>query len=307
MQIRLLQTFQTIVRLGSFHRAAVALKYSQPTVTVHLQKLESELGIKLIERGKTIKLTREGQLVYERADALLKEYWEFSSTLEDMVRGETGIIHIGSAEPSASRLVPSIVAAFLETKPKAQITITVGTNQELMQLVLNDQIDFALCHQPEPDLYARCERPDPSMEIEFHPLQFERFTLLIPSKHRLAHQNNIQFSDLHNERLLVTPESCPFRLRLESMMDRKAGVSFKNKIEVGSITAVKNYVQAGLGITFVPSIDSHPLLDGTMAKEVEDIENGPQLGILAKRGSIVSGTLNATLFEEFQKQLLMDM
>nr|WP_280146922.1 LysR family transcriptional regulator [Priestia megaterium]MDH3171300.1 LysR family transcriptional regulator [Priestia megaterium] len=52
MDLRTIKTFQTIARLGSFQKAAEELKYVQSTVTMQIQKLESDLGVKLIERGK---------------------------------------------------------------------------------------------------------------------------------------------------------------------------------------------------------------------------------------------------------------
>ncbi|NGY75576.1 LysR family transcriptional regulator [Bacillus megaterium] len=51
MDLRTIKTFQTIARLGSFQKAE-ELKYVQSTVTMQIQKLESDLGVKLIERGK---------------------------------------------------------------------------------------------------------------------------------------------------------------------------------------------------------------------------------------------------------------
>jgi len=306
MQLRLIKTFQTIVRTGSFYRAAEELQYSQPTVTVQIKKLESELGVQLFERGKTIKLTKAGQLVYERADSLLKEYSDFNSMLTDYIQGETGIVLVGASEPSASRRVPQILASILRKKPKLQIKVSVGTNQELMQMVLDDRVDFALCHQPEPHLFAMCRPTELGAELEFHPLCFERFALLLPADHKLASKKQILLKDLKNERLLITPASCPFQLKLKSTVSRKMGSLFDNGIEVASITAIKYYVQAGLGITFIPVVDAYPLAPGTVVKSVADLELGPEIGILAKRGAFVQGTVNAQIFEQFQ-QLLPDL
>ncbi|RXZ79728.1 LysR family transcriptional regulator [Paenibacillaceae bacterium] len=304
MELRLLKTFYTIVQLGSFHRAAEALQYSQPTVSVQLKKLETELGVKLLERTKAIKLTSEGHLVYEHAESLLRNYTNFNSMLTDISNGEAGIVAIGAAEPSVSRLLPDVIHSFLAKKPKIQIKVSVGTNLELMQMVLNDQVDLALCHQPEPHLLSQCGQPGPEVELEFNPLLTESFMLLLPENHPLAGRDVIFLKDLINDRFLVTPASCPFRIKIESMASRKLGGGFKNAIEVASITAIKYFVQAGLGITFVPEIDAAPVLSGTVVKHVADLEKGPEVGILAKRHSIVKGTVNEALFAEFKHVLM---
>lgn len=57
MDLKTLKTFQMIVKYGSFIRTAQEMNYAQSTVTMQIQKLESELGVQLIERGKEIGLT----------------------------------------------------------------------------------------------------------------------------------------------------------------------------------------------------------------------------------------------------------
>lgn len=91
MEIRLIKTFQTIVKLGNFQRAAEALQYSQPTITIQIKKLEEELGVKLFERGKTITLTTAGRLFHERAGSLLQEYDDLNVALVDFIQGRPAL------------------------------------------------------------------------------------------------------------------------------------------------------------------------------------------------------------------------
>ena len=58
MDLKSVKTFETIARLGSFQKAADELKYVQSTVTMQIQKLESDLGVKLFERGKKNPINR---------------------------------------------------------------------------------------------------------------------------------------------------------------------------------------------------------------------------------------------------------
>lgn len=64
MDLKTLKTFQTIVNFGSFNRAAEEMNYAQSTVTMQIQRLESDLGCQLLERGKQITLTEAGRLLY---------------------------------------------------------------------------------------------------------------------------------------------------------------------------------------------------------------------------------------------------
>ena len=80
MDLKSVKTFETIARLGSFQKAADELKYVQSTVTMQIQKLESDLGVKLFERGRKIQLTEAGRVFFEKADLLLK-IWNMSKIL----------------------------------------------------------------------------------------------------------------------------------------------------------------------------------------------------------------------------------
>lgn len=299
----MIKTFQTIVREGSFHRAAEVLRYSQPTITMQIKRLENELGVTLFERGKTMKLTKAGQFVYHRAGALLKEYTDFNRSVEEFRQGEAGVLHIGASEPSATQRLPQILAAFLEQKPNVQIQIAVGTNQQLMQMVLDDQVDFALCHQPEPHLFALCRRSDANVELEFHPFGFERFVLLLPGDHPLAEEPELSLEKLAKERFLLTPAACPFQIKLDSILSRKLGMTLQNHIEVASITALKYYVQAGLGLAFVPEVEASVLPSGTIARRMDFLEAGPELGILAQRNTLVKDSICEAMFEVFRRHL----
>lgn len=134
MEFRVIKTFQTIVRLGSFQLAAEYLKYSQPTITLHIQKLESELGFKLLERGKSIKLTEAGKIFYERANILLKEYEYLNNTLKDYSTGEAGTIRIGAAEPTASSRLPSILSLFKKDIPTQKLAYSLQTKSTFINI-----------------------------------------------------------------------------------------------------------------------------------------------------------------------------
>ncbi|MFD0681361.1 MULTISPECIES: LysR family transcriptional regulator [unclassified Paenibacillus] len=90
MDLKTLKTFQMIVTYGSFIRAAEEMNYAQSTVTMQIQKLESDLGVQLIERGKKIQLTEVGRLFHERSLHIVKDLEQLQNTMSDMQLGEAG-------------------------------------------------------------------------------------------------------------------------------------------------------------------------------------------------------------------------
>lgn len=98
MDLKTLKTFQMIVKYGSFVRAAEEMNYVQSTVTMQIQKLESDLGVQLIERGKKIQLTEAGRLFHDQSLQIVKSMEQLQTNLSDLKLGEAGNIRIGVTE-----------------------------------------------------------------------------------------------------------------------------------------------------------------------------------------------------------------
>lgn len=270
MDIRTIKTFQTIIKLGSFQRAAEDLQYGQSTVTMHIQKLESDLGVKLLERGKKLKLTEAGRLFHQNAELLLKHYDYLLSTMNELIQGEAGVVRLGVMEPTASYRLPQILAPFMQQYPKVQVSIQIGNTFILSQMLDEGSIDLAICSTPET-----------GVGHVFEPLFNERLALLIPDTHRLAAKDMIFLRDLQNENILITTSVCPYRKKLETSLLEKGGSPYTG-MEIGNMAALKYYVQAQFGIAVVPVITAMPSPEGTVLKNIHDLDSGLVTGLLRK-------------------------
>ncbi|MBG9816020.1 LysR family transcriptional regulator [Bacillus safensis] len=270
MEIRAIRTFATIVKYGNFLKAAEALNYSQPTITLHIKHLEEEIGEKLLERGKTLKLTASGQLFYERANSLLNEYEKLTKTLQDLEVGIAGLIRIGVSEPTASLEFPALLAEFKERFPNVEFSVQVADANTLSSLLSHDEIDFAICGAPEA-----------SMENSYKPLFQDDIVLLVPSSHRLAEKDAVEVTDLENETILFTPHNCPIRIQIEQQIVDVIGANYK-KLEITSSMSHKHYVQAGLGVSLFTRTAHSFTLPGTKVLEIKGIQVSPPVGLLRK-------------------------
>ncbi|BBI35579.1 LysR family transcriptional regulator [Cohnella abietis] len=289
MEFRMIKTFQTIVKLGSFLKAAEALQYAQPTITLHIQKLESDLGVKLLERGKQMRLTEAGMIFYQRANKLLQEFEYMNSTINDLVQGEAGLVRIGISEPTASNRMPVLLTEFKNQYPKLQLQMHIGDAKRLKRMVSEDLIDFAICTEPEANL-----------ETTFEPLFFEPLALLVRTDHPFAKRKQITIKDLQGENLLLTAPDCPIRLKIqEALLDKMEGKL--TSIEIGSINAHKSYVQAGMGVSISPVLN--PPLPNTTYVTIADLKIGPQIGIIRKRDAAPIGLAGSRLLQEITRKL----
>jgi len=271
MEIRLLKTFLAIVKYGSFHEASKALQYSQPTITFQVKKLEKELGFRLFKRGKTTELTSAGAFFLQRAEELLQKYEQFEIELQDYKQGDAGVIHIGISEPSASNRLPDILASLMAKKPKIQVKITIASNKEVVELLEDGQIDIAFCNRPEANEH-----------LIFEHLLTETFGLLVYEDHPLAGKDKIWIRDLRDEKFIVTPGSCPFRSRVQEAFFAKAGTPLRAILEIPGINSLKYFVQSKIGIAMAPLVAISPPLPGTVLKQVEDMMDGPDIGIVTR-------------------------
>jgi LysR family transcriptional regulator, regulator of the ytmI operon len=268
MDLRTIKTFKTVVKYGSFQRAAEELNYAQSTITTHIKNLEAELGVTLLKRGKTLQLTEAGRLLSEKGEFLLKGFENLQSLLKELVQGESGIIRIGVMEPTASYRLPPLLASFRKKYPKIQLNIQIHSSKSLVDMVMNDEVDLAICTAPEM-----------ATNTVFDPLFSEEVVLLVPVEHHLSQKEIIYLEDLKNEQLLMTSSSCPFRNNLEKKMI-ELGINPVYGIEISNMLALKHYVRSALGIAVVPRITVKNPPKGTVIKPIADFHKGLTVGIL---------------------------
>lgn len=149
MDLKALKTLQTIVNTGSFNRAAEELNYAQSTVTMQIQRLESDLGCILLERGKQIRLTEAGRLLYEQSLHIVKDIENLQSSLSDLKIGEAGHVRLGVTDPTASYRLPKLLSVFLEQYPKIKVSIEIAGTTALSELLRRGDLDLAVCSAPE--------------------------------------------------------------------------------------------------------------------------------------------------------------
>ncbi|MGG3570942.1 LysR family transcriptional regulator [Bacillus gobiensis] len=291
MDIRSIKTFQTIVKYGSFNKAASELKYAQSTITTHIKKLESDLGTKLFEREKGLHLTQAGKLLNRKGDLLLKDFENLQEAMSELINGESGMIRIGAMEPTASYRIPNLLKPFIKAFPKIQVSIQIENSKTLSKMVKSDEIDLAIC-----------TAPDLSSGMHFTPLFSESIALLIPENEQLGGQETITLKDIENEEILITTAVCPFRRNLEKQMIDK-GIRPNYQMEISHMPALKFYAQAGFGIAAVPLITVTPPPEGTVVREISDFRKALTVGMLRNEERSYTGKAMESLIQLLTENL----
>ena len=145
-RLKPLRAFCQTARLGSVSRAAEALFLSQPAVTLQLQALEREMGVRLLERsGRRLTLTREGQELYELARPLVEGLDGLDGAFRNRVRGlDAGELHVAAGSSTILYLLPKIVEAFRAAHPEVRLSLHNVTGAGGLDLLRSDAVDLAV-------------------------------------------------------------------------------------------------------------------------------------------------------------------
>ncbi len=193
MDIRVLRYFLTIVREGSFSRAAETLFITQPTLSRQIAQLEDELGTKLFLRDKQLTLTDSGLMLRRRAEEMLE--------LMDIIKSEfqsgdelSGKISIGCGGLRSVNVLMEEMARFKQLYPKVTFELYTNSAEDIKEKLDRGLLDFAILLEP--------------IEIQkYHYLRIEtkeRWGLFMPSSSPLAAQAEITKRDLINLPLIMS-------------------------------------------------------------------------------------------------------
>src|SRR5262245_26645106 len=156
MDLRHLQTFQAVLREGSFRGAANALRLAQPTVTLHIQELERELGLPLFDRrGRRRECTPAGDLLASRALPILDSVEALARSAAELRDGRGGLLRIASIEPAASRRLAPLLARLRARRPALRVQLEVSGTTGVGRAVADGRVDVGLCPAPPAELRPR--------------------------------------------------------------------------------------------------------------------------------------------------------
>ncbi|MEO8505349.1 MAG: LysR family transcriptional regulator [Acidobacteriota bacterium] len=271
MDLRHLQTFQTVLREGSFLKAARSLGISQPTVTLHIQVLEAEAGLELFDRsGRRRVPTPAGELLAARGAAILDALGALGRSMDELRDGRGGLLRLGAIEPAASQRLMPLLGRLRRQRPALRVRLEVSGTGGVSRGVADAELDFGLCSAPPTELGLRFER-----------LFSEEMALLMPRSHRLARVRPLRAAHLAGEPLLLTELGCAYRGAVDAEL-QKRGVQAQWALECGSTATLRAAVEQGMGIAVLPLAAAQPAPAGTMVRRLSDLEIALPVGLVSR-------------------------
>jgi DNA-binding transcriptional LysR family regulator len=282
-ELRHLQVFAEVARLGSLSAAAETLAYTQPAVSQQMAALERRAGMTLLHRTtRGVRLTDAGESLLRHAEAILAEQALAQHELEAIAGLRGGRVRMASFPTAGAALVPTAVALFSARHPDVQLSVLEAEPEESVPMLRAGKLEIAIVGAPnQPDGYG-----DLYQGVDLHHLLNEpRYALLAPD-HRLASRKRLRLRDLADEvRIeLARSPTRKGRIYLEPGPEPEAGaprVAFRSD----DFNVVQGMVAAGAGVAVVPEL----ALTNVRADVI--LRN---LGRSAPMRSIAAGTLAGT-------------
>jgi len=236
------QVFRAVAEQASFRRAAEQLHISQPSVSQHVQLLEDELGVRLLDRASTgIQVTPAGELVLKFARQSSRLSQQVLAAIARLEGQPGGALKLAASTTVAQYLLPRILGRFLKENPRIQLTVKGGNTEQVSAWVLAGEADLGLI-----------EGPPAQKEVAIEHFLDDRLPLVGPRNHAWAGQT-VPLAALPSAPWLMREQGSGTRRVIEQAL-RRAGLRLNQLqivMELDSTEAILSGVEAGLGVGFV--------------------------------------------------------
>jgi len=240
MELHTLQVFLTVATEKSFSRAADRLLRTQPAVSLALQRLETELGEKLIDRSaKDLVLTDAGRTVLDYARRFENLRQEMENSLAELRDNSAGTLTVGANESTSLYLLRHI-ETFRRLYPKIRIRVRRSLSSKIPSELLDGNLELGVISYDPPD-----ERLMSTV------IYIDALAFVVSPKHRLARRKAVPITDLAAETFIAHNVVSPYRdVVLRAFQQRR--VPLNMPVEMPTIETIRKMVQNNEGVAFLP-------------------------------------------------------
>ena len=257
-----------VLSVAEYQNFTVAAEHSfvtQPTLSMQIQKLEDQLGVKIFNRSKKpIELTEVGKKIVKQSKVIVDE----SNRIIDIVHQQKGYIggefKLGIIPTVMPTLLPMFLYNFTKKYPKVKLIIEELTTEDIIKKLLDGHIDAAIAATPLKN-----------EAIKERPLYYEPFVGLIPENHRLFNNKYITSDELEMDDILLLEDGHCFKDSVINLCrTHKRDIKKGFQLESGSFDTLIKLSKEGLGMTLLPYLHTLDLNDKDK-KHLREFTNPP--------------------------------
>jgi DNA-binding transcriptional LysR family regulator len=247
MNLDYLKTYLLLVKLGSFSAVAKKLAISQPAVSFQIQKLEHDLGVRLLSRfQRKITLTDAGQRLLLFAKSVNGEENRLIQDIGRLRQEVGGDLLIAASTTPGEFILPSWTGEFINLHPAVKAQIIVRDSLAVINGIHDGIYEVGFCGAVPPS----------GQGLEFFKIASDEIVLIVFPEHPLAGRQHVSFNEIMDEPFIFREPTSGTQKTLESLLD-KAGLKLPKeapRLTVGSSQAIISAVEARAGIAFISNL-----------------------------------------------------
>ena len=240
MELYPLHVFLTVANEKSFSRAAERLYRTQPAVSLALQRLESQLGEKLIDRSaKDLLLTEAGRTVLDYARRFENLEAELQNSLTELRDNSAGRLTIGANESTTLYLLQHI-ERYRGLYPKVKVQVRRSLSSQVPSDIMSGNLELGvISYAPgDPHLTAKV-------------IYTDSLAFVVAPAHRLANAKIVSIADLGEENFIAHNVLSPYREAVLREFQRHQ-IPLNMNIEMPTVETIRKLVLANVGVAFLP-------------------------------------------------------
>ena len=246
MNIQQLEYVVAVNKYRNFTKAADFCCVTQPTLSMMLNKLEDELGVKIFNRAKNpVKPTLTGEKLILQMHTILRELARLKEIVTEEKGEIAGKLHIGIIPTLAPYLLPLFLSHFIEKHPQIHLKISEYTTESLVEKLENNVIDIGI-------LVGSLQ----NAQLKEHHLFYESLIVYSSDDYEKEY---ILPEDIDTKRLLLLEEGHCLHSQIAHLCALRHQHETKFEYKAGSIETLKQLVERSHGITILPELATHQL------------------------------------------------
>lgn len=240
MELYPLKVFLTVATERSFSRAGEKLLRTQPAISIAIQRLESDLKEKLIDRsGRELLLTDAGRVVLEYARRFQSLESDLENALRELKDNYAGRLSIGANESTSLYLIQHI-EQYRRLFPKVKVQVRRSESSKIPSQLLDGELELGVISY------------DPGDEHLLSQVIFtDRLTLIVSPQHRFAGRSDVSLSELGMETFIAHNVLSPYREAVLREFQRNK-VPLNMDVEMPTVETIRRLVQDNEGVAFLP-------------------------------------------------------
>jgi DNA-binding transcriptional LysR family regulator len=244
--------FYHVAKLGSFTKAAEATFRTQSALSQQIKNLEDELECQLLERigRRGLRLTSAGERFFNFSETILEKCDSLTEELNELKGIQKGRLRIAAPFTTLYHLFPLALKKYIKQFPNVELSILDRSQQGVLDLVKNGDIDFGLV--------LESNAPADLISLRWKKVGT---VVMTPEGHSLTQAKRVTLKQIAKYPLILPPKNLKYtyRKRLEERF-QKLGIDYHVIMESSNVELTSRYVEMGLGISF-----------GTIIKELPEL------------------------------------